>query len=122
MSGKHVAPVVFIAVIAGLLFAVAGCTHTGVSGAGSAVARSSAVAKAESQADACLHKTGTTALLTASGRATFVSCLETMVAPAKQQAFKNCVTHAATSDKLWTTAGRLEFTTQSLENCVNAAA
>jgi hypothetical protein len=45
-----------------------------------------------------------------------------MVAPAKQQAFKNCITSAATSDKLWTAAGRTKFTTQSLENCVNAAA
>jgi hypothetical protein len=81
MSGKHAATAVVMAVMAAPMFAVAGCTHTGVSGAGSNLATSSAVAKAESQADACLHQTGTTALLTGTGRAKFVSCLETWSRP-----------------------------------------
>jgi hypothetical protein len=128
MSEKYAVPVraasiVALAVIAALLtFVAAGCTHTATSGAASGFATSSAVAKAKSQVNSCIAKTGATKLLSTSGRTEFVNCMKSMVPPAKQEAFKSCVTSAAESDKLWTSAGRAKFTNVSLPNCVDAAA
>jgi hypothetical protein len=123
MLGKHHAgSVVAIAVIAApLTFAVASCSNGGT-GAASAIATSSAVDKAKDQVDVCVQKAGATALLTSSGRSDFVDCMKSLVSPAKQEQFKNCITSAATSDKLWTSEGRTKFTNESLPNCVNAAA
>jgi high affinity sulfate transporter 1 len=126
MSGKwYVTPVVAAALAA---VAAAGCSSTAssslssaASNAASAAATSSAVAKAKSQATACVQKTGTSALLTSSGRTELVNCLKTIVPPAQQEAFKNCITSAATSDKLWTSDGRSKFMNTSLSNCLNTA-
>jgi hypothetical protein len=128
MSEKCAAPVrtariTAITVIAALLtFMAAGCTHTATSGAASGFATSSAVAKAKGQVNSCIAKTGATKLLTTSGRTEFVNCMKSMVPPAKQEAFKSCITSAAESDKLWTSAGRAKFTNVSLPSCVDAAA
>lgn len=120
MSGKH-----YVAAITAL-FAVAGCSTSSVSSVASshasALATSSAVAKAKDQATACFQKTGTTGLLTSSGRTELINCLKGLVPPAKQEAFKNCVTSAARSDQVWTSDGRAKFMNESLPNCVNAAA
>jgi curli biogenesis system outer membrane secretion channel CsgG len=127
MSEKHCSASVVIAVMAALLtFAVAGCSSTTSSGttggsAASALATSSAVAKAKDQVNVCVQKTGATALLSSSGRNDFVNCMKSLVPPGKQEAFKNCISSAATSDQLWTSAGRAKFTNESLPNCVNAA-
>jgi len=82
---------------------------------------SSAVAQAKSQLNVCLQKTGTTALLSSSGRSDFINCMEALVPPAEQEAFKTCMTSAVTSDKIWTSDGRTKFVNESLPNCMNAA-
>jgi hypothetical protein len=126
MSEKHRAAfAVAIAVVAALLsFAVVGCTSTHssmVSSLATSTPVSSAVAKAKSQLNVCLQKTGTTALLSSSGRTEFIDCMKTLVPPASQEAFKTCMTTAVTSDKLWTSDGRTKFVNESLPNCMNAA-
>ena len=124
MSGKRFVP----AAIATLgILAVTACSSSSSSSDGAAasttpIASSSAVAKAKEQVTACVQKTGTSALLTSSGRTEFVNCLKSLVPPAKQQAFKDCVTSAAVNDQLWTSAGRSKFTNESLQTCLNAAA
>ncbi len=85
------------------------------------IASSPAVAKAKDEATACLHGTGLGGLLTSSGRSALVDCLKSIVPPAQQEAFKNCVTSAATSDQVWTSDGRSKFLNTSLPNCLNAA-
>jgi hypothetical protein len=125
MSGKSYATGA-VAVIAALLtFAVAGCSKTSTTTTGasavSAIATSSAVAKAKTEVSACFQKTGATALLSSSGRTEFVNCLQNVVPPAQRDAFKTCVTTALKSDKIWTSEGRTKFTNESLPNCVNAA-
>jgi len=124
MSAKHyAASIVATAVIAApLTFAVAGCGSNGTGGVASDLATSSAVAKAKAQVDTCVQKAGATSLLTSSGRTEFVDCMKSLVPPAKQEQFKNCITTAATHDQLWTSAGRQKFTNESLPNCVDAAA
>jgi hypothetical protein len=127
MSENHHAAAAVIAVIAALLtFAAVGCsstTGTGTTGSSvaSSLATSSAVAKAKDQVNVCVQKTGATALLSSSGRTDFINCMKALVPPGKQEQFKNCLTSAATSDKLWTSQGRAKFTNESLPNCVNAA-
>jgi curli biogenesis system outer membrane secretion channel CsgG len=129
MSENHYAASVVIAAIAALLTfaAVAGCSSTASShmtggNVASSLATSSAVAKAKDQVNVCVQKTGATALLSSSGRTGFVNCMKALVPPGKQEEFKNCLTSAATSDRLWTSDGRAKFTNESLPNCVNAAA
>jgi hypothetical protein len=129
MSGKrYTAYAGAIAVAAALLatFAVAGCSKTSTTTNGgttavSAIATSSAVAKAKTEVSTCVQKTGTTALLSSSGRTEFVNCLQNVVPPAQRDAFKTCITTALKSDKIWTSEGRTKFTNESLPNCVNAA-
>ena len=99
-----------------------GTTSATGSSAVSAIATSTAVAKAKAQLDTCIKQTGATALLQSSGRTQFVNCMKSLVPPAKQEQFKTCLTNAVKSDKLWTSAGRSKFTNESLPNCVNAAA
>jgi hypothetical protein len=129
MSRKlYVAAVNALVVIAApLTFAICGCSSTSsgassVASQASSPATSSAVAKAKDQATACIQKTGTSALLTSSGRSELINCLKSIVPPAKQEAFKSCITSAATSDKLWTSDGRAKFMNTSLPNCVNSVA
>jgi hypothetical protein len=86
------------------------------------VASTSAVAKAKADATACIQKTGTSGLLSSSGRSELANCLKNLVPPAEQQAFINCVTSAAVSDKVWTSDGRTKFTDTSVPNCLNTAA
>ena len=93
----------------------------GTTSASTPIASSSAVAKAKQEATACLSKTGTSGLLTSSGRSELVNCLKNIVPPAEQQAFKSCITSAAVSDKVWTSDGRSKFTNTSVPNCVNTA-
>jgi hypothetical protein len=127
MRGKqHV-----LAVLATLsIIAVAGCSSSsssstssngGAASASTPIASSSAVAKAKTEATACLQKTGVTALLTSSGRSDLVNCLKGIVPPAEQEAFKNCLTSAAVSDQIWTSGGRSKFINTSLANCLNTA-
>jgi hypothetical protein len=110
------------------IIAVTSCSSSSSSSSGSAassttpIASSSAAAKAKAQATECVQKTGTAALLTSSGRSEVANCLKGLVPPAKQQAFKDCITTAAVNDKVWTSAGRSQFTNTSLPNCLNAAA
>jgi hypothetical protein len=126
MPGKWHVPV---AVAALGIIAVAGCSSSsssspngGTTSASTPIASSSAVAKAKEQATTCLQKTGTSGLLTSSGRSELVNCLKNIVPPAEQQAFKSCMTSAAVSDQIWTSAGRSKFTNTSLPNCLNTAA
>lgn len=72
--------------------------------------------------DACISKVGATSLLQSSGRSAFVNCMQNLVPPAKQEAFKNCISSAAVSDKLWTSEGRTTFIQTSVPNCVNQVA
>jgi hypothetical protein len=125
MSGKrHV-----LAVLATLgIIAVAGCSSSsstnsngGATSASTPIASSSAVAKAKTEATACLQKTGTSGLLTSGGRSDLVNCLKNIVSPAEQEAFKNCLTSAAVSDQIWTSDGRSKFINTSLANCLNTA-
>lgn len=88
----------------------------------SALATSSAVAKAKQEATACVQKTGTGALLSSAGRTQLVNCLKGLVPADKLTAFKSCVTTAAKNDKLWTKAGRTKFTDTSVPNCVDQVA
>lgn len=123
MSGKwYVAPAAAaLVIIAG---AGAGCSSGNASSVAShatSLATSSAVAKAKDEATACLSKTGVTGLLSSSGRSELGNCLKSIVPPARQEAFKNCVTSAATSDKIWTSDGRSKFMNTSLPNCLNTA-
>ena len=109
------------------LIAAAGCSSSSSSSptAGAAsqrpIASSSAVAKAKQEATACIQKTGTSGLLTSSGRTELANCLEGLVPPAERQAFKNCITSAAVDDKVWTSDGRSKFTNTSVPNCLNSA-
>ena len=93
----------------------------GATSASTPIASSSAVAKAKSEATACLQKTGVSGLLSSSGRSELVNCLATIVPPAERQAFKSCLTSAAVSDKVWTSDGRSTFVNTSVPNCVNTA-
>jgi len=108
--------------------ATAGCGNStsGLSSAAashaSALATSSAVAKAKQQATACVQKTGTSGLLTSSGRTELVNCLRSLVPADKVTAFKNCLTSAAAGDKIWTSEGRSKFTQTSVPNCVDSVA
>ena len=103
--------------------AIAGCgsgsTSSQAKGTTTPIASSSAAAKAKEQATACISKTGVSGLVSSSGRTELVNCLKAIVPPAEQEAFKNCVTNAAVSDKVWTSAGRTKFTDTSVPNCVN---
>jgi hypothetical protein len=114
------------AVAALAAIAAAGCSSTtstvgSVAGShASSLATSSAVAKAKDQATACLQKTGTSELLTSSGRTELVNCLKSLVPADEVTAFKDCLTSAATSDKVWTSEGRTKFTDTSVPNCVNS--
>jgi hypothetical protein len=109
--------------------AVTGCSH-GQSASSSAnsqpKAKASAVApaaaKAKTQITGCVNKTGITTLVTPSGRTALVGCLKSLVPPAKQAQFKDCLTKAAKNDKIWTKAGRSKFESTDGPNCVNAAA
>ena len=124
MSGKrHV-----LTAVAGLAtIAAAACSSSSSSSVSSvagshvsALATSSAVAKAKDEATACLQKTGTSGLLSSSGRTELVNCLKGLVPADEVTAFKNCLTSAATSDQVWTSAGRTKFTQTSVPNCVNS--
>jgi len=130
MPGKWHVP----AAVAALVIIVAtGCSSSsstttststpngGATSASTPIASSSAVAKAKSEATACLQKTGVTGLLSSSGRSELVNCLATIVPPAERQAFKSCLTSAAVSDKVWTSDGRSTFVNTSVPNCVNTA-
>jgi hypothetical protein len=124
MSGKHCAATV--AVLAALLtFVIAGCSSSGTSSASSAasaIATSSAIAKAKAQVNVCVTKIGgVTGLIDSSKRIDFINCMQSLVPADKVDAFKSCITSAATSDKIWTSDGRTKFTNDSLPNCVNAA-
>jgi len=123
MPGRRPAAVVVcIAVIIAALAAVAACGGSGVGqGAASAIATSTALEKAKAQLNMCIAKTGATALVHSSGRAEFASCMQSLVPPAKQEQFRNCITSAAASDRLWTSPGRTTFTNQSLPDCLNQA-
>ena len=123
MPGRHpAAAVVCNAVIAAALAAVAACGGSGGGqGAASAIATSTAAEKAKAQLDTCIGKTGVTALVRSSGRAEFASCMESLVPPAKQEQFRNCITSAVASDRLWTSPGRTKFANQSLPDCLNQA-
>jgi hypothetical protein len=130
MSGKHRATsIVTVAVVAVLLTLVlAACSSNGGGGtatstsAASAIATSSAVAKAKEQVNVCVSKVGgVTELLDSAKRTDFINCMKSLVPPDKWDSFKNCITSAATSDKIWTSDGRTKFTNESLPNCVNAA-
>jgi hypothetical protein len=119
MSGKHYAAAIALVVIADCSSSTSS-SASGLSSAASAIATSSAAAKAKEQATACFQKTGTSGLLTSSGRSELVDCLKGLVPPDKVNAFKNCLTSAATSDKVWTSEGRAKFTNESVPNCVNS--
>jgi hypothetical protein len=127
MSGKYRASsVVTFAVVAVLLtFVLGACSSNGsgsASSAASAIATSSAVAKAKDQVNVCVSKVGgVTELLDSAKRTDFINCMKSLVPPDKWDSFKNCITGAATSDKIWTSDGRTKFTNESLPNCVNAA-
>lgn len=124
MFAKRYVVAVFVTLAA---IVMAGCSSTtsGLSGAAShatSLATTSAVAKAKDQVTSCIHKTGTAALLSSSGRSELGNCIKSVVPPAKQEAFKNCITSAAGSDKLWTSDGRSKFMNTSLPNCLNSVA
>lgn len=123
MSGKwNVAPAAAALVI--VVGAGAGCSSgnaSSVASHGTSLATTSAVAKAKDQATACLNKTGVSGLLSSSGRGELTNCLKSIVPPARQEAFKNCVTSAAVSDKIWTGDGRSKFMNTSLPNCLNTS-
>jgi hypothetical protein len=122
MSGKQHA---LLVVAAMTVAAIAGCSSSTTtspgngSGTTTPIASSSAAAKAKEQATACISKTGVTRLASSSGRTELVNCLQAIVPPAEQQAFKQCVTSAALNDKVWTSDGRTKFTDTSVPNCVN---
>lgn len=122
MSGKwYIAPVVMaIVAVMGV-----GCSSNngtnGTSTIASSLATSPAVVKAKEQATTCLKQTSVHALLSSSGRDKLLNCLESIVPPAKREAFKNCVTSAATSDRVWTSEGRTKFINESIPNCVDSA-
>jgi hypothetical protein len=127
MSGKRH---VLTALATLSIIAVADCSSSSSSStsptgstasASTPIASSSAVAKAKAEATACLQKTGTSGLLTSSGRSDLVNCLKNIVPPVEQQAFKNCLTSAAVSDQIWTSDGRSKFINTSLANCLNTA-
>jgi hypothetical protein len=131
MSGKRH---VLIALATLGIIAVAGCSSSssssttsstsptgGTTSASTPIASSSAVAKAKTEATACLQKTGVTGLLSSSGRSDLVNCLAAIVPPAERQAFKGCLSSAAVSDKVWTSHGRSTFINTSVPNCVNTA-
>ncbi len=130
--GSHYAWEQYIpAVVATLgIVVVAGCSSSssgsasagGTSSAATPIASSSAVAKAKEQVTACVQKTGTSGLLTSSGRSELINCLKSLVPPDKQEALKNCITSASVNDKIWTSDGRTQFTNTSLPNCLNAVA
>jgi hypothetical protein len=117
----RVLPVIAAAAVA----AIVGCSSTtttspgGGTGTTTPIASSSAVAKAKGQATACISKTGVSGLLSSSGRTDLVNCLKAIVPPAQQEAFKNCMTSAATSDKVWTSDGRTKFINTSLPACLD---
>jgi hypothetical protein len=119
MSGKqHVLTVCTALAVA----AIVGCSSTTTSpgsGTTTPIPSSSAVATAKEQATACITKTGVTGLVSSSGRTELVNCLKAIVPPDKQEAFKNCVTSAATNDRIWTSEGRTKFTDTSLPACLN---
>jgi hypothetical protein len=121
MSGKwYVAP----AAAALVIIAGAGCgsgTASSVASHATSLATSSAVAKAKDQATACLNKAGVTGLLSSSGRSELTNCLKSVVPPAQREAFKNCITSAAVSDRIWTSDGRSKFMNTSLPDCLNTA-
>ena len=128
MPGKWHVP----AAVAALgIIVVTGCSSSssgsssspngGSTSASRPIASSSAVANAKQEATACLQKTGTSGLLTSSGRSELVNCLKNIVPPVDQQAFKSCIASAAVSDKVWTSDGRSKFTNTSVPNCVNTA-
>ncbi len=123
MSGKQSVATVITALAA---ITIVGCTSSTTSNPGSQtstpIVSSSAIAKAKQQATACFDKTGLSGLLSSSGRTELVNCLQSIVPPDKQEAFKNCVTSAATSDKIWTSEGWTKFTDTSLPNCLNQVA
>ena len=109
MHGKQRVP----AVVATLgILAVAGCSTSssssstsgspadGSASASTPIASSSAVAKAKQQATACLQQTGTARLLSSAGRSQLITCLENIVSPAEQEAFKNCMASAGVSDQV----------------------
>lgn len=110
------------------LIAAAGCSSSSSSepstGAASSapIASSSAIANAKAEATACVQKTGANGLLTSSGRTELVDCLKGIVSPARQQAFKDCVTSAAVNDKVWTGDGRSKFINTSVPGCLDTAA
>jgi hypothetical protein len=117
----RVLPVIAAAAVA----AIVGCSSStttspgGGTGTTTPIASSSAVAKAKEQATACISKTGVSGLLSSSGRTDLVNCLKAIVPPAQQEAFKNCMTSAATSDKVWTSDGRTKFINTSLPACLD---
>jgi energy-coupling factor transporter ATP-binding protein EcfA2 len=125
MSGKR-----YVLTAAALAFiAVAGCSSSSSSSAPNAgtatrtpVASSSAIANAKAEATACIQKTGTSGLITSSGRTELANCLKGVVPPAEQQAFKTCITSAAVNDKVWTSDGRSKFTNTSVPGCLDTAA
>lgn len=124
MSGKwYVAPVV-IALVA--ITGVGCSSNNGTNGANgtstfaSSIATSPAVAKAKEQATTCLKQTSVHDLLSSAGRDKLLNCLESIVPPAKREAFRSCVTSAATSDRVWTSEGRTTFINESIPNCLNA--
>ena len=109
--------------------AVTGCSQGQPASSGShghpmasATAVAPAAAKAKTKITACVNKTGAASLLKPSGRTALVGCLKSLVPPAKQAQFKNCLTKAAANDKIWTKAGRSKFESADGPNCVNAAA
>jgi ABC-type phosphate transport system substrate-binding protein len=116
---------VLTVIVAAAIAAIVGCgssTTTSPGGGTSTttpIASSSAVAKAKEQATACISKTSVSDLLSSSGRTELVNCLKAIVPPAEQEAFKNCITTAATGDQVWTSDGRTKFINESVPNCVN---
>lgn len=114
---------VLTVIAAAAIAAIVGCGSTTTTGGGTGtttpIASSSAVAKAKEQATACINKTGVSGLLSSSGRTELVNCLKGIVPPAQQEAFKNCMTSAATSDKVWTSDGRTKFINTSVPACLD---
>jgi hypothetical protein len=127
MSGKQrvLTVIAGAATAVAAITAVAGCSSSTTtnpgngSGTTTPIASSTAVAKAKEQATACITKTGVSRLLSSSGRTELVNCLKAIVPPDEQEAFKNCLTSAATRDQVWTSDGRTKFTNESVPNCVN---
>jgi hypothetical protein len=122
MSGKQHALTVATALAAAAIVGCSSSTTTspgGGTGTTTPIASSSAVAKAKEQATACLSKTSVSGLLSSSGRTELVNCLKAIVPPAQQDAFKNCMTSAAASDRVWTSDGRSKFINTSLPACLD---